>query len=170
MDRNQRKLQRVAAFLDLETTLALATVTSDGLPRVTPLFYYPQGLRLYWFSSGSSGHSRNLTERPRTAVTVYAPTADWKKIRGVQMRGMAWRVDDPVLRQSMTTAYVARFHLGRLFAATLSKSGLYCFAPDWVRYIDNSRRFGYKFEVLLAPAASKAAKSPASSNRMDAGP
>ena len=27
----------------------------------------------------------------------------------------------------------------------MSRSTLYCFQPDWVRYIDNSRRFGYRF-------------------------
>jgi uncharacterized protein YhbP (UPF0306 family) len=152
MDRNRRKLQRVAAFLDTETTLALATVTVGGSARVTPLFYLPQGLRLYWFSSSSSGHSRNLGEHPPCAVTVYSRTDDWKQIRGVQMRGMASMVHDPPLCQAITAAYTARFRLGKLFAANLSKSGLYCFDPEWLRYIDNSRRFGYKFELFLHTA------------------
>jgi hypothetical protein len=34
--------------------------------------------------------------------------------------------------------------------AAMTRSRLYVFEPSWVRYIDNSRRFGYRFEVRLA--------------------
>ena len=138
-------------FLETETTLALATVAKDGSPCVAPLFYLPrEGPRLFWFSSSTSRHSRNLRENPSAAGTVYCRTGDWKKIRGVQMRGSALPVSDPALRRTIAKEYAERFHLGTLFEAAISKSTLYCFQPEWVRYIDNSRRFGYKFEISLA--------------------
>ena len=37
----------------------------------------------------------------------------------------------------------------RRFAGTIRRSALYCFTPDWVRYLDNSRKFGFKFELRL---------------------
>jgi uncharacterized protein YhbP (UPF0306 family) len=151
MDRNRKRLQRVVDFLETETTLALSTAAKDGCPCVAPLFYLPrEGARLFWFSSPASRHSRNLRENPRAAGTVYCRTGDWKKIRGVQMRGSASRVSDPALRRAVAKEYKERFHLGTLFATAISKSTLYCFQPEWVRYIDNSRRFGYKFEMSLA--------------------
>jgi uncharacterized protein YhbP (UPF0306 family) len=138
-------------FLATETTLALSTVAKDGSPCVAPLFYLSRdGPRLFWFSSSASQHNRNLRENPRAAGTVFAHTGDWKKIRGVQMRGTAAPVSDPVLRRAIAREYAGRFHLGTLFEAAIAKSTLYCFQPEWVRYIDNSRRFGYKFEISLA--------------------
>ena len=150
--RKREKLELVAGFLDAGSTLALATATPEGSACVAPLFYLPsEGLRLYWFSSRSSEHSRNLERNPHSSVTVYHSTARWQEIRGVQMRGDAVAVSDRALRRSIAAAYVERFHLGRLFEAAISKSTLYCFQPDWVRYIDNSVRFGFKFEMSLAP-------------------
>jgi uncharacterized protein YhbP (UPF0306 family) len=95
MDRNGKRLQRVVDFLESETTLALATADKHGSVYVTPLFYLPrEGARLFWFSSATSRHSRNLRENPRVAGTVYSPTGDWKQIRGLQMRGSASHVSD----------------------------------------------------------------------------
>jgi uncharacterized protein YhbP (UPF0306 family) len=153
MERNSKRLEKVARFLETETTLALATVSKEGLSRVTPLFYLPQdGLRLFWFSSSASAHSRNLKRNPRSAVTVFRCTADWKEIRGVQMMGAVSVVSDAALRRAIAKTYTTRFHLGKVFVAAISASTLYCFQPDWLRYIDNSRRFRYKFELSLPPA------------------
>jgi uncharacterized protein YhbP (UPF0306 family) len=149
MSAGERKRELIANLLAGQTTLSLATVTPDGLPRVTPLFYLPQELRLYWFSSPSSGHSRNLAAQPDCAVTIYAPATGWKEIRGVQMRGVASRVSDPEILKDLTPQYITRFQLARLFQPLIAKSALYCFEPHWLRYLDNGRRFGYKFELTL---------------------
>ena len=59
------ELELVERFLRSESTLALATTAADGSPRAAALFYLLQeDLRLCWFSSASSEHSRNL-ERDR---------------------------------------------------------------------------------------------------------
>jgi len=150
MDRDRKRLQRVVDFLETESTLALATAAKDGSPYVAPLFYLPgKGLRLFWFSSAASQHSRNLRMNPRASGTVYCRTADWKKIRGVQMRGSAAAQRDTALRRAFAKEYTERFHLGTLFQAAISRCTLYCFQPEWVRYMDNSRRLGYRFEVSL---------------------
>jgi uncharacterized protein len=144
------RLDLVVRLLEAGNTLALATADSSGAPHVAPLFYIAAGgLRLYWFSSRSSRHSRNLKASPAAAVTVFCPTAEWKDIRGVQMRGEAGTVGDRALRRSIAQAYVERFRLGPAFEAVMAKSGLYVFQPSWVRYIDNSRGFGYKFELRV---------------------
>ena len=157
MDRDRKRLEVIAQFLHGETTLALATVTREGSARVAPLFYLLQeGLNLYWFSSESSEHSRNLEQNRPAAVSVYRHTAEWKQIRGVQMRGTVSALPDRSVRSSIGKAYTERFHLGKRFAAAISTSILYRFQPDWVRYIDNSRRLGYHFEVSLEPPCSAA--------------
>ena len=137
----------VSDLLKSESTLTLATCGPDGAPCAAPLFYLPDGHQLYWFSSARSAHSRNLKRDPRASVTVYAATADWRKIRGVQMQGSARPVADRELRRTIAAAYAERFHLGRLFQALMARSRLYCFEPCSIRYIDNTRGFGFKGTV-----------------------
>lgn len=145
-----RRLQQVADLLKSQSTLALSTTAADGSPRLAPLFYLPgEDLRLYWFSSASSQHARNLKRNPAAAIAVYWPTDDWKQIRAVQMRGHAAVVTNRTRRKAVTKAYIDRFRLGKIFAAAISRSALYEFQPVWLRYIDNSRRFGYKVEGPL---------------------
>jgi uncharacterized protein YhbP (UPF0306 family) len=142
--------QQVAAFLKSQSTLSLATTALNGTPHVTPLFYLADDdLSLYWLSSASSQHSRNLKRSPAAAVCVYSATEQWKEIRGVQMRGAVAIVTGRSTRREIVEAYCARFRLEPLFQAAIARSRLYCFQPEWVRYLDNSKRFGYKFELTI---------------------
>lgn len=138
----------IAAFLAAHNTMALAT--AGAVPHVAPLFYVPgEGLRLFWFSSARSAHSRALKSDPQAAVTVFADTADWRHIRGVQMRGRAMPVRSRRVRGEMARAYRERFGLSRAFDLVMARSTLFCFEPTWARYVDNTRRFGYRFEIEL---------------------
>ena len=142
------RLELIARLLHAASTLSLSTCDAAGTPCVAPLFYLADDdLCLYWFSSSSSRHSRNLKANPAAAVAVYRPTSDWKKICGVQMSGEVSVVRDRARRDSLARSYSERFGLGNLFRTAISHSSLYQFRPSWVRYIDNSVRFGYKFEL-----------------------
>lgn len=139
-------------ILKSQSTLVLATVSEDGLPWATPLFYLMHnGLALYWVSSASSLHSRSLANTADVAATVYSPTDRWKEIRGIQMRGTVHIVETAQERKQVLAAYAERFHLGRIFRVALSQSDLYKFSPSWLRLLDNSKRFGYKRELALPP-------------------
>ncbi|MGO9240223.1 MAG: pyridoxamine 5'-phosphate oxidase family protein [Bryobacteraceae bacterium] len=146
--------EMVTRLLQAQGTLALATTDADGAPHVAPVFYLAgrsgnDALRLYWYSSVRSLHSRNLRLNSAAAVTVCAPTEQWREIRGVQMRGTASVVRDPARRNSIAEAYSARFRLEVEFRAVQARSRLYEFRPSWIRYLDNSIRFGYKIEFRL---------------------
>ena len=148
------KLEKIRVLLRSQTTLVLATVGEDSLPRSTPLFFIADNdLRLYWFSSRSSLHSRNCARNPEASIAITKEAHRWQQIEGVQMQGSVSIVTDRSLRSEIARAYSARFQLGNLFAFTIRRSSLYCFWPSWVRYLDNSRRFGYRFELNL-PAES----------------
>jgi uncharacterized protein YhbP (UPF0306 family) len=144
------KLDRIRELLRSQTTLVLATTGESSLPRSTPLFFIADdNLRLYWFSSRSSLHSRNCARNPEVSVAVSRNVFRWQQIEGVQMQGLVSIVTDPALRKPIARDYSERFQLGNLFAFAIQRSSLYCFTPSWVRYLDNSRRFGYKFEMNL---------------------
>jgi uncharacterized protein YhbP (UPF0306 family) len=148
----RRQLELVAALLGEETTLSLATTGEHGQACVAPLFYIvDKELSLYWISSDISLHSLNLARTPRAAATVYRSVESWKKICAVQMRGTVSKVTDPKRRDALLKTYCERFKLGRVLRPALHLSTLYSFQPDFIRYIDNARGFGFKFEVTRGP-------------------
>ncbi len=143
------RLKRVAELLRSQCALVLSTAPG-GEPRSTPLFYLADDdLRVYWFSSASSEHSRTIRRNPEAAIAVYRPTSDWRKIQGLQMRGRVSAVSDRERRGPISAAYCEHFGLGRMFKPALASHRLYVFEPHWIRYIDNSVRFGYRFEARL---------------------
>jgi hypothetical protein len=153
MTRNRaRDLDAIFRLLRSQSTLALSTVGDDGAPHTTPLFYLAEPeFQLFWFSSPSSRHSRNLAKDGRAAVAVYRSTEDWRKICGVQMQGKAEKILDRTLRRRITHDYSMRFGLGSLFRVAMARNALYLFRPCWIRYLDNRRRFGFKFEITFSP-------------------
>lgn len=142
--------EETVAWLKSQGTLTLATVGKDGRAQAASLFYVADSAaRLYWFSSASSAHSRNVKARPDAAVSIYRPTEQWREIQGVQMRGRVEVVRDRAQREALTAVYVERFQLGTVFAAAIASSRLYVFRPNWARWIDNTRGFGHKVEFRL---------------------
>jgi uncharacterized protein YhbP (UPF0306 family) len=137
-------------LLSEESTLALATVGESGEPCIAPLFYLADAasLRVYWLSSAHCRHSRNLRARADAAVAVYHSTSAWREIRGAQLRG-AVRIVRGEARRPIVERYAERFGLGPAFRLAIRRSSLYEFDPRWIRYLDNSIRFGHQFEVEL---------------------
>lgn len=139
----------VRDFLHAQSTLVLSTVGEQGIAHSTPLFYVvADNLRLYWVSSDSSAHCNHIRTHPQAGVSVHNATSNWREIVGVQMRGLVL-VASPDEREPILKRYEERFKIGALFSVALSTSTLYAFRPAWVRYIDNSQGFGYKFEFEL---------------------
>jgi uncharacterized protein YhbP (UPF0306 family) len=144
----RKQLELVAALLGEETTLSLATTGEGGLACVAPLFYIVDDeLSLYWLSSESSLHSLNLSRNPRAAATVYRSVDNWREICGVQLRGAVCKVTEPERRAALVKTYCERFKLGRVLRLAVRHSVLYCLQPEFFRYIDNARGFGFKFEL-----------------------
>jgi uncharacterized protein YhbP (UPF0306 family) len=141
----------VRELLESQSTMTLATVDEHGNPHAAPLFFLLRNdhLTLYWLSSADSRHSINLRTRPRVAVAVYASVNRWEKIRGVQLEGTATEVSDPQQRREIIAGYRRRFRLGALLSAAITQSTLYAFRPNWIRYTDNSRGFGYHVEIEM---------------------
>src|SRR5512145_2559099 len=101
--------EAVRAFLEAQSTLALATVNADGQPEVTPVFYVSdEALALYWLSATSSRHSLNLTSQPRVAATIYPAVWGWNDIRGVQVEGEAQAVTDVLIREPILSRYLQK--------------------------------------------------------------
>ena len=164
-------MEAIDRLLRSQSTLTLCTQEADGSAHATPLFYLAGPEReLFWFSSPSSRHSRNLAKDSRASVAVYRDTDDWRKICGVQMHGETEKILDRTLRQKISQGYGERFNLkALLLRAAMARNSLYVFRPHWIRYLDNGRGFGFKFEITLPVAGSRetAAAHPRFRYRLD---
>ena len=74
----------VAAFLEEERTLTLATIGRDGRPHLMPLWYVPDGEELTGWTYGASQKVRNLERDSRCTVQVEAGT-EYGELRGVML-------------------------------------------------------------------------------------
>lgn len=147
--RIEKRIATVHTLLDAQSTLVLSTAGSEAEPHATPLYYLATPrLDLFWLSSRSTRHSQALALHPRASAAVFVPTFEWRQIAGVQMEGICAIAGDDE-RALHLEAYCARFHLGSVLSAVISRSTLYRFRPTWLRYIDNRKRFGYRFELTL---------------------
>jgi uncharacterized protein len=143
-------LQLIQAFLDTQSTMALATINPDGQPQVAPIFYVAdERLNLYWLSSPSSRHSINLVLNPKVAATVYPSVWQWNDIVGLQIEGEARPIGDERIREQILTIYLRKFQLPGEFDSIISASILYSLKPFWLRWMDNSVQFNYKAEINL---------------------
>ena len=143
------RLRIVLALLRSQSTMMLSTCDDAGWPQATPLFYYvDDDLGLHWFSADHSAHSKHILRERRVAVAVSVPTEHWREIRGVQMRGDVSVITGQA-RKTISGLFCARFDLGAMFRLVMMQSRLFQFQPAWIRYLDNTKGLGYKFEVNL---------------------
>ena len=61
----------IGGLLRSQSTLTPSNADGDGVPHAAPLFYLTCGdFQLFWFSSPSSTHSRNVAVNPSVAVAI----------------------------------------------------------------------------------------------------
>ena len=75
------------------------------------------------------------------------------------MRGTVSMIRSRVGRRRIVNAYCERFQLGTLFQDQIARTSLYCFRPEWIRYLDNSVSFGYKLEINVEQPAQEPMRS-----------
>jgi uncharacterized protein YhbP (UPF0306 family) len=143
-------LEPVLALLAEAQTMTLATLDPDGAPRATPVYFVTdKAARLLYLSDPAAQHSRNLQSRPPAAVAIYPYEADWRALRGLQMKGTVLQLDQASAGETLEL-YRRAFPFIDELASTMQQSAMFRFTPAWIRLIDNRREFGFQQEWLLA--------------------
>lgn len=99
----------VTAMLTRCRKLQLATINPDGTPHLVTMFYVLRDGQLAFWTYRAAQKARNLARDPRVSCLV-EDGEDYFELRGVQVRGVARRIDEP--------AAVAQ--IGQLIAARLT--------------------------------------------------
>jgi 4-hydroxy-3-polyprenylbenzoate decarboxylase len=127
--------------------LTLATSDTDGTPHAAPVYFAADaGGRLYFFSDPDSQHARNLLANPRAAAAIHPLVSGWQAIRGLQLRGSVRPIPPGPEWDAAWDCYLAKFPFVEQLKESVTRSTLYAFEPDWVRWMDNRKGFGYKEE------------------------
>jgi len=148
---------RIGAFLDAHHVLSLATLGPSG-PHATNLFYARDGLELVWLSDPDTQHSRNIVAAPQVAATVAPDYSDFAVIRGVQIMGVARRIEAVDDRGRLLALLEARYaFLGELAEVpqklrdAYARTAVYRLQPSRMVWIDNTQGFGHKETLDLLP-------------------
>jgi len=99
---------RVARFLETKQVVVLATLTADGSPVLTPMWFLLDGESLVMVTQAGSSKVANLARDPRVAVVAEAGTRG--DIRGVAVRGRAVVLPDSGERAGLAGRLLDRYH------------------------------------------------------------
>jgi uncharacterized protein YhbP (UPF0306 family) len=158
-------LAGLLAILDETIILTLASLDADGSPRATPLYFAvetapdPAALdegasrdseidapfALLFLSDPTSVHIRNVERRPRCSAAAYPAESDWRRLRGVQAKGVVAAVGEAD-RQDAMAVYRRRVSAVDDVPEAVARSRVYRFRPTWIRCIDNRLGFGHRQE------------------------
>jgi len=148
----QQLRQHVLQYLQSHNVMTLATVGPDG-PWAAGLFYVSDGFDLYWLSNPESRHSRNIAHDAQVAVTIHEDYRDWRMIQGLQMEGLARDVGTPAQATRPMALYLAKYSFlsdpPLPLAQALARMRVYRFKPTRIYFIDNTKGFGRREEVLM---------------------
>jgi PPOX class probable F420-dependent enzyme len=84
----------VTAVLAESRKVQLATINRDGTPHLVTMFYVLRGGLITFWTYRTSQKARNLARDPRLTCLV-EDGEEYFELRGVQVRGVAQRIDDP---------------------------------------------------------------------------
>ncbi len=155
-DQHDRIAHEVEAFLAQRSTATLATCGADG-PWAADVFFASLGLSLCFLSDPDTLHGRHIGAGNSVAVTVHGEYWHWMEIKGVQMVGWCYPAEGEHA-QTALQAYTSKFPFlsqlmgGPVDLGTLAErfsARVYIVEPRWIRWIDNSRGFGFKADISL---------------------
>lgn len=95
--------------IDSNHYLVLGTVDPDGSPRLSPVYYTPARYTdLYWISSRTAQHSRNIADRPSVQIVIFDSSVPVGAGECVYAAATAAQVEDDELESVIDEGFRAR--------------------------------------------------------------
>ncbi|MEJ2748018.1 MAG: pyridoxamine 5'-phosphate oxidase family protein, partial [Anaerolineae bacterium] len=139
------------AYLQQHHVMTLATKGPEGV-WATAVFYVNDGFDLYFLSAEHTRHAQNMMAAPRIAATIQEDYADWSVIQGIQLAGVVKQLSGGE-RLRAIALYQAKFSFlaqaPAVIQSAFEKVNWYRLRPYQLYFIDNSRGFGHRDEIVL---------------------
>jgi uncharacterized protein YhbP (UPF0306 family) len=140
-------------LIDTSKVMSIA-VGSNETAWSAPVYYLFDDKKFYFFSNPESRHIK-LSKNSLAAASIFRDDADMKKLAGIQMSGTIFKF--PLNARSVRVAkkYCAHFKISGNtmdildFFASKFHASLYCFEPETIYFMDNSKGFGSREKVAL---------------------
>ena len=100
--------KEVWSFLDTHKIMVVATVSRDGKPHNTPIWFVMKDGNIYFRAQHYKRKVRNLTEAPWVSCVV-EDGEQYTELRGVMIQGKARVVEEESVRNWVNTALAARY-------------------------------------------------------------
>ena len=153
-------LHRVRELLAGHSTITLATA-AEGRSWAATVFYASDAdFNLYFVSDLKTRHGRELHHDAHVTGAINHDVSTWGEVIGLQIEGRALVLEGEERLKALDT-YLNRFpDVRRLFdrprddnekviSGRLQKAPFWRLTPTWIRLIDSTKGFGWKWETTL---------------------
>lgn len=142
---------RARSYLATHNVLCLATTDQHG-PWVSPVFYCIFKQSFAFLSAPHTRHCKNISTNPAVSASIQDDYKEWSEIKGIQLQGVARRVDKTDTKSVIQT-YSDKFPVtGKNappeIANALDKVYWYQVLIEKLYFIDNSERLGHRVELV----------------------
>jgi hypothetical protein len=146
-------------LIQAQNTMTVATAQAH-VAWAAPVYYVFSNTCFYFFSDPMSRHVVESLASGQAASAIYASGASWEEIRGIQMSGSIESISVGFEALDVVRAYLKKFSFTREFFSSKEdldldafakrfRVKLYKFKPDFVYYMDNSIRFGFRERINI---------------------
>jgi nitroimidazol reductase NimA-like FMN-containing flavoprotein (pyridoxamine 5'-phosphate oxidase superfamily) len=141
---------KILDVLEGQHLMALATVRSDGYPQATMVNYIHDGLRLYFAADATSQKAGNIKINAKVSVAIASETADFYKLRGLSLSGLAKRVADKQRVEELCLRLFRRLPQSRRFVPEDPKQlATFEIEPIAISVVDYASGFGTSYLLEL---------------------
>lgn len=153
-DDPQAVRDRALTFISQHHVVTLATSGPEGL-WAAAVFYAHQLFDLYFLSSDSTRHAKNLSSSPQVAATIQDDYDDWPGIQGIQLEGTVDQLagaDLEMARNLFQERFPFLNNAPDPILSALTRVSWYRLRPEKMYLVDNTQGFGHRDEVPLKGA------------------
>lgn len=137
-------------YLATHQVMTLAVISGENV-WAAAVFYVNQGFSLYFLSAGHTRHARYIAANPWVAATIQEDYGDWRDIKGIQLEGTVRQLEGAE-RDEAVALYRKKYPFiasaAGAIAAALNRVNWYRINPAKLYFIDNSKGFGHREEIL----------------------
>ena len=134
---------KILDVLESQHLMALATVRPDGYPQATMVNYIHDGLTLYFAADATSQKAGNIKINAKVSVAIASEAADFNKLRGLSLSGVAKRVADKQTAEELCLRLFRRLPQSRrLVPEDPNQLAVFEIEPVAISLIDYASGFG----------------------------
>lgn len=133
----------IAAILDADHLMALATVRPDGYPQTTWVNYIRDGFTFYFATDAAAQKIGNIALFEKVSGTIAVERKNFYKLKGLSFGGIARRITDHARAESIALDLFRHIPQSRRFVPRDARDlAVVEVVPKVISIIDYSKGFG----------------------------